>query len=419
MLIRLPIILTVIIATITVALAWHITPSKRKNTLLVASAIVLYLLPQTQASLPVDTRLPAIVIIATLFLRHFSERSLLSLETSFPLLLPAAWLFTSTIWSTGAASYVASQVFLGLGLVLACLAIAQRAEALRTGLAAAFIILVVATAAITIFSPQSSLLGGRLRGPLANPNTLGAALPLLAPAAANTCKRFRFPLWAITILMAWQTGSRAALLALAIQVTAACWSKMAPMTRAGAALATPVIAAYALPTLRSDSTNAGAGDASVLRANNSRDTVWAYSSELAHLNPVRGQGFASYDSRFETGSSFYAVWIQGGSIGIALIALAIVYSLLRSKSYSDWRLITMAGGIINAIFEGWLIAPGSVMCLIFWMCAASLADSHHVRRPVNVDRSSTRSSSYVKLSPRNARRRTSSVHRRSSTSRSG
>lgn len=96
-------------------------------------------------------------------------------------------------------------------------------------------------------------------------------------------------------------------------------------------------------------------------------------------------GFESWEYDREKGSSYLAL-LEGlgiiGSIPFVLLLGSIIYGIYRAcnltRSGGQLLAIPIAGllsaGLANAFFEGWLIAPGYYLAVIFWISAFALSD---------------------------------------------
>lgn len=133
----------------------------------------------------------------------------------------------------------------------------------------------------------------------------------------------------------------------------------------------------------------------------SREKPWERSVATFRERPWLGLGFGaadnSTDSRFtyvtegyltrERGSSYLTMLETTGAIGALPFALLIlcllreiwrVFSRLRRTRQVNQPAVVAAvvilGGLVNAVFEDWMLAVGYYMCVIFWVLALSLRD---------------------------------------------
>lgn len=388
------------------ALALTVLPERWRIASLTAIALLFVGLPQTQLPSPADGRVvavPLFILLAIVYRRPLTKGYL----NLLPLAVSAGWLSLSSLWSSGAPSYILTQFFFAAGLAgLISLTLSRPAE-VRIALSIVGVIVIATSLAYLAALPGTAYLGGRLRGPLKNPNTLAAILPLILPAIVATWRRTAIPAWAASALLIWLTGSRAGLLALALQGALWAWGQLRVAGRVSLSLLAVVLGYLWVPNIMQQIASGGAGDSSVLRGNNSRDAVWAYSQELVAQHPIRGSGLASYTSDFETGSSVYAVWIQGGLVAGVLITGTFLLALWRAKSTRDWRIWVIAGGLVNAAFEGWILAAGTVPALILWACVAGTLYSGRSNK-----NEATRRDAVPSVSPGNPRGRARQVGRR-------
>lgn len=399
--------LVALCALASLGLGLMLSGSRARRVTLLVIPLFLMLTPQMQLPLPGDGRVLALPLLMGLA-SGYRGGPISNRWGLVPLWALAAWLTLSAIWSPGEPSYIGTQVLFGLGLASVVFIALRKLADVRAALAIVGMLVVALCIFYLLALPSDARLGGRFRGPLSNPNTLAAILPLLLPAMVATWRRLAIPLWVVGAVIIWQTGSRAGLLALIVQVLLWAWGRLPLAGRVGMALTTAVAAYLWLPGVLRRIASGGAGDSSVLRGNNSRDSVWAHSQELVDLHPLRGSGLASYTSDFETGSSIYAVWIQAGAIGLVLVAVTIALAFLRVRSTSDWRFWALAGGVVDAAFEGWLMAPGTLPAIAFWACLTSCLG---IRREHANDKSE-RNDSFSSVSSRNASRGSRSVRKR-------
>jgi O-antigen ligase len=134
---------------------------------------------------------------------------------------------------------------------------------------------------------------------------------------------------------------------------------------------------------------------------NSRQKPWEKSLRTFRDHPWLGLGFGvadnSADQPFsymtqgqmtrERGSSYLTMLETTGAIGMSFFALLIValwreigrvFSWLRRTGKVNQPSVVVAAiliaGLVNAVFEDWLLAVGYYMSVIFWVLALSLRD---------------------------------------------
>lgn len=126
----------------------------------------------------------------------------------------------------------------------------------------------------------------------------------------------------------------------------------------------------------------------------SRQRVWEHAIAQGLLHPLRGAGFGVLPGQvtytmedgtissgtYETGSSVLLIWIELGVVGVLLVGALIGAHLVRAvhalrsahPPLRDPRIvciagasISVAGGIIEMMFSGWLLSPGSAASHLF------------------------------------------------------
>ena len=143
----------------------------------------------------------------------------------------------------------------------------------------------------------------------------------------------------------------------------------------------------------------------------SRQSPWDNTITAVRKHPLFGTGFGTsdmgseqsvtresdistvYGTNREHGSSYLAMAEYMGLLGILpfLLLLALVMRnvfqmfawMRRTGTPSHWgvpfALITLAG-LVHASFEDWLFAPGSYLCVFFWVSAFLLVDAAQAAR---------------------------------------
>ena len=294
-----------------------------------------------------------------------------------PLVVPFLLILTSAAWSDGTATDIAAQAIFTVAIIVAT-SIQIDEKSFAVALAWIFILGVLTVGITLITNPGEARLAGRLTGPAVNPNTLGALISVTFPAAIHFAPRLAIPLSGVALGVVWETGSRASLIAVLLEILILGWSRIPSAARPFAILISLAAFYQVAPGLIESIKNTGAGSESVLRSNNSRDIVWQQSMTLIREHPWRGYGLGAPETRIETGSSLFSAAILGGLTTLAITAACLLHLLLKSISrlgLRDWRTVTLVGGLINASFEGWLLAAGSAFCLIYWMVASSALSS--------------------------------------------
>lgn len=342
------------------------------RSVLLGLCLCAYLYPQTQLPAPVDPRIIGLVTIILLFFHHPKNNGE-TVRKAAPGALGAAvaYLLLSSLWNTGDASSAAAQGLFLLGLLF-LLTVPFTGSEVRTAVISVVAYIVIATVITFVTAPSELFLAGRLRGPMINPNGLAVLAVLVYPALCGKRLYSILPTSTILLLITWETGSRAAVLAIIIQIFLILVGRMHPAGRVASVAVLVIAASYLLPSIMRTAANEGAGSESVLRSNNSRDVVWTASMERVGEHPWIGSGLGSLTSNFETGSSLFSILIVGGIIGLIFLMLAFgksTYLAIRVLGPADWRTATLIGALASSAFEGWLIAAGTMYSLLTWLIA--------------------------------------------------
>lgn len=187
------------------------------------------------------------------------------------------------------------------------------------------------------------------------------------------------------------TGSRAALLGVLLAVTWICLVHSNRQVAAGVTLAAALSGAALLANPDLPNILAQryifkyqARSGSIIQ---SRAQPWQVAAQNIQENPWLGLGFGvtsgqeaawsadvSSNHAKEVGSSFWAALVSIGILGAAPLFLAILVLLVRGGRFA-WKvrdpwLTGLYGSVLalaaNAVFEGWLLAPGNFISLYFW-----------------------------------------------------
>ena len=275
-----------------------------------------------------------------------------------------------------------------------------------------------------------------------NPNNLGAfigviALPILLWAALTAEERgerqHRYIALAVSAVLLYVTVCRAAIVADVVVTVALAIGLRRPrlLVRAvfaGAlfleimAVANPAHMSELMDTLTGRFIFKVRGHSGPPGVFGSRQTPWDDTIAAVKQHPWFGTGFGTSDvkreqldtrsssiytvegSNREHGSSYLALVEYMGALGIlpflfllVLLARAVarVFAWMHRTGNpyhcaAPFALITLAG-FIHAAFEDWLFAPGSYLCVFFWVSAFLLVDlaataagtSHHAAQNAN------------------------------------
>ena len=233
-----------------------------------------------------------------------------------------------------------------------------------------------ALAAITVLSAAAALLpygrtGGRVSGITGNPNSLALVLLLLVPLAMT--RRSTRSLVPVALLILIGTASRGALLGIVAEsllVIRAIGRRAMRWLMFLAVGVTLTVGAFAV--LREDVTTmeAQAENPSLVRTDNSREEQWRSAVSAVRAAPLLGAGWDAYP--LDPASSYLKILTELGIIGSVL--LVSVFRHVRAAARQGGTAIAAValGGLINAVFESWLLVGGSFFSLVFWLVLSSV-----------------------------------------------
>jgi len=273
---------------------------------------------------------------------------------------------------------------LALVTVVACLFLFPASiepRALLLGLRWLMTALII-TSAIAFLTPIGQL-GDRTRGILGNPNALATLLVLAIPLLMRGRWRLVLPL-ALALLLS--TASRAGIVAV---ITGMTFYIVAALTRrvtlrilaALLAAAGLIVAVLGLESasLTSKPLGQSPSEVSVLRFEHSRQLEWYAAMETWQSSPFIGNGFGA--AEIETGSSFLKILVDLGLLGLVTALPFLLFLAQRLIKSTDPRVVgTIAGGLVNSAFEGWLLTAGSAFFLMFCLIVQfeeAFSDGHH------------------------------------------
>jgi O-antigen ligase len=256
---------------------------------------------------------------------------------------------------------------------------------------------------------------------MGNPNSLGAVMAVTAPIllwgmlldGRVLVRRRRLVLYALSIILAFQSHSRAGMVAVFISSALLCLGlRKYKMMGQGIVVLLILVAVYALfepekyaqakTDLTADVVYKGKDPGMGILQ--SRQSPWQGAVDAIKLHPWFGSGFgttengkdASADlSAFETGekasrengSSYLTIATWVGAVGVVPFVLLLLVLLAKTLRTLFWMANTgdpshpavplamvVLAGLIHAAFEDWLFAPGYYLCVFFWSMAFVLAD---------------------------------------------
>jgi len=342
-----------------------------------------FLLPLTHLDVGIDTRLLTPALLLPLLLRLGTVReALLRHDVALRLLPLCALAIASITWSgspgnTSLAALALVTVVASLFLFPASIEHSALVLGMRWLMTA-----VILSSAVALLTPFGQL-AGRARGILGNPNALATLLVLAIPLFMRGRWRVVLPI-ALALLLS--TASRAGIVAvitgMSFYILAALTRRVALRALAALLAAVSLVAAVLRldpASLTSNPLGQSSSEVSVLRFEHSREFEWHAAMEIWQSSPLIGNGFGA--SEIEIGSSFLKVLVDLGLLGLVTALPFLLFLAQRLMKSLDPRVVgTIAGGLVNSAFEGWLLTGGSAFFLMFCLMVQSeedLANGHH------------------------------------------
>jgi O-antigen ligase len=327
----------------------------------------------------------------------------------WPLLALVALAIVSALWSVDPAVSASRAVGLGL-MMVAVITAAYRSWWTREHVARDIatigsvvgIMLMVGLAG-SVAGVEWAVVGGRFRGIMENPNTIGVMGGLFLPVAVGfaVVRRGRLRAWwlAVTtavaaslllsqsrggivaasaglviLLVLWRGGRRALAVAATCSLAAALF-----MVLTTSAVSTPEPLESVTVRFQQDPTAGG------------RFAAWRLTLGLVREKPVVGWGFGTTEEVFGSQTTAISQVFQGGLVhnsylqallelgpgGLLLLLLAAGIALRRGLpgDRADPLRTAMYGalvaGLLNGIVESSMLSAGSVFAFSFWMIAAA------------------------------------------------
>lgn len=256
------------------------------------------------------------------------------------ILVLLGYLLLTAVWGPDAelAASKAYEVTL-LIAVAAIVAITRQREA-ATNLAKGFFFTLLAIGGAMAFYAIYQSTGGRIAAPGGGPNTFGRNMGLTAlsalyfasrPGVNITTKISAAGMVVVALLLILMCGSRGGLMS-------ACMGAMTIIVLSRTSLARKAVVLATLALLAAAAllyTPAGRNALDVFehriveqtienRYLSSRDDLWAHALELGQVNPVAGLGLNGYQANSWTypHNLVLEIWVEGGAIGVLLLAVA-------------------------------------------------------------------------------------------------
>jgi hypothetical protein len=277
----------------------------------------------------------------------------------------------SIVWSLGRSNTLTSVTGLALGLVVVTAIVKafspEEIEARLRRYADVIVLLSVAVA------PVVPMVGTRVAGIFANPNTVGLMIALLLPWVL-VGRKFWSPMPLLTIGLLVASGSRAGLAAVAVQVLVLTLrGRHRLILKLGAAMAVGVLLLAASGQRLQTST------AEIRRRDDSRTSTWLRALPEVGARPLGGTGYGAEE--VDVANSYLKLAVELGGLGILCGLPPLLLAVARTRRSSTAASLAIVGGLVNAVFESWLFAGGTVYFLLFWL-QVELAAPRHARAVV-------------------------------------
>lgn len=221
--------------------------------------------------------------------------------------------------------------------------------------------------------------GGRLVGIFINANSTGIFTFLLVGLSLWMGKRYWIWIIPAGTLVVILTGSRASLLAIVVMLTVvligrADWRMRIPIAGLAISIGGP-IAFWAWQQTQ----NINVESSSVLRTNNSRESVWGLAIEFIQTNPILGAGYRATPEGIGSSSYFKLLAEFGFAFAGFGITLAIFY--IWWSRFDIVMLGITCGTLVNTIFEDWLLTAGAPMLIVYLVVLCSSPQQAPTPRP--------------------------------------
>lgn len=205
--------------------------------------------------------------------------------------------------------------------------------------------------------------GGRLVGVFLNANSTGIFTFLLIGTALWMGKRYWIWIIPTGVIAIALTGSRASLLAvivllMVVFLARADWRVRAPLILFAIAVGGPVVFWAWQQTTKIE-----AEGSSILRTNNSRDSVWSAATTFIKENPILGAGYRATPEIIGSSSYLKLLAEFGFAFAGAGIILAVFY--IWWSRFDIVMLGITSGTLVNTIFEDWLLTAGAPMLIVY------------------------------------------------------
>lgn len=355
--------LLVIGPVVVLLLIWFITSVARHADVALATGISLTVLSLTEFGLPEMRQVIAFVTIP--HLAQAINVSKLQSNRLPSLRIPAFYTsvcFLSIFWSL-APLQTAVSASAWLVLLLFIFTFRSLISGDRIRQQVFFILLIFFLASLLSVATPLGWEAGRVQGVFNNANAAGIFTFLLIGLAFWMGKRYWIWLVPLGTVFIGLTGSRASLLALLVLLTMIVIGKTErklkiPLIIMSVSLGGP-IAYWAWNDLK----DMQADGSSILRTNNSRDSVWDLAIDFIRENPVLGAGYGATPEGIGSSSYFKLIAEFGLVFSGVGIFLALFY--IWCSRYDFVLLGLTLATLVNTVFEDWLLTAGAPMLIIY------------------------------------------------------
>jgi hypothetical protein len=261
-------------------------------------------------------------------------------------------------------------------IVLLLLSTKGYAEPFRVGLEAALLSALSLCLLWALIRPSEAFAGVRLEGVFRNANTLGffGACGLLLSLSAPLGTRGK-ALLGVSVLCLVAAGSRSAALAAALALVLGGTHALAHRGSKRllyAALWVGLLCGGALFVVNRSQTQ-------LLRGGDSRTSGSEYARAVSEQFPWSGVGYQK--SVIEVASTPLRWLAEGGYIPFSAIVLAYLAMIVVGWRGGTTVFAFAVFGIVSSVFEGWYVAGGSGLFVVYWLALISAANSSNSVHP--------------------------------------
>ncbi len=316
----------------------------------------------------IDVRVVAVPFIAALFYHSAvaPRAGLTARRQAGCLLALLATGIASIAWSIDRFKTVQSCFTLVLAIVLLELSTTRLSAPRRRQCLRGFAMVVLPLSLIALAVPAVGFLGGRGRGILINPNGLALFVLLVLPLLLTR------PGWPFAVgllgmaevgITASRAGALAVLVELLVLVLRSSGRRRNRLVVVGLSVLIAGVAFVAI-TGKTDT-----GGAKLARSNDSRSQQWGDGIKLFQQSPLVGLGFGA--SPTDVASSYIKVLVELGLLGVVVAGATVGAAGSMIRRGDSVVAATVAGALIDGVFEAWMFVGGSLFFIMFWLVVLS------------------------------------------------